>query len=63
MRPNPGLDIETAITELAVGEALVSMMDAQGRPCPTERVYVLPPCSQIGPITPAQRQTLLQFNS
>ena len=60
MRQKPGLDIETAITELAVGEALVSFLDAKGRPGVTERVYVLPPGSQIGPITPAQRQALQQ---
>lgn len=60
MRQKPGLDIETAITELAVGEALVSFLDAKGRPSVTERVFVLLPGSQIGPITPAQRQTLLQ---
>ncbi|HZY18468.1 MAG TPA: DUF853 domain-containing protein [Ramlibacter sp.] len=59
MRQKPGLDIETAITELAVGEALVSLLDAKGRPSVTERVYVVPPGSQIGPITPAQRQALL----
>lgn len=59
MRANPKLDIETAITDLAVGEALVSFLDAKGRPSITERVYVLPPGSQIGPITPAQRQALL----
>ena len=60
MRQKAGLDLEAAITELAVGEALVSMLDEKGRPCETERVYVLPPGSQIGPITAAQRQTLLQ---
>ncbi len=59
MRANPRLDIETAITELAVGEALVSFLDAKGRPSVTERVYVLPPGSQIGPITPEQRKALL----
>ena len=59
MRPNPGLDVGAAITELGVGEALVSFLDTKGRPCPTERVFVLPPASQIGPITPAQRQALL----
>jgi DNA helicase HerA-like ATPase len=60
MRQKPGLDIETAITELAVGEALVSLLDAKGRPGITERVFVLPPGSQIGPITPQQRQALIQ---
>ncbi len=60
MRQKPGLDIETAITELAVGEALISLLDVKGRPSVTERVYVLPPGSQIGPITPEQRQALIQ---
>ena len=59
MRQKPGLDIETAITELAVGEALVSLLDVKGRPSITERVYVLPPASQLGPITPPQRQALI----
>ncbi|HCY15329.1 MAG: ATP-binding protein [Curvibacter sp. GWA2_64_110] len=59
MRQNPKLDIATAITELAVGEALVSFLDDKGRPGITERVYVLPPGSQIGPITPAQRKALI----
>ncbi|WP_394789601.1 helicase HerA-like domain-containing protein [Rhodoferax sp.] len=60
MRQKPGLDIEAAITELAVGEALVSLLDAKGRPSITERVFVLPPGSQLGPITPEQRKVLLQ---
>ena len=60
MRPNPGLDIEAAITELAVGEALISFLDEKGRPSITQRVYVVPPGSQIGPITAAQRQQLMQ---
>ena len=60
MRPKAGLDIEAAITELAVGEALVSLLDTKGRPSETERVFVLPPGSQLGPITPQQRQALLQ---
>ena len=60
MRPKAGLDIEAAITELAVGEALVSLLDAKGRPCETECVFVVPPGSQLGPITSAQRQALLQ---
>ncbi len=60
MRPKAGLDIEAAITELAVGEALISMLDSKGRPSETERVFVLPPGSQLGPITPEQRKALLQ---
>ena len=60
MRPNSKLgDMAQAITELAVGEALVSFLDAKGRPSVTARVSVLPPGSQIGPITPAQRQALV----
>ncbi|MGP1691753.1 MAG: helicase HerA-like domain-containing protein, partial [Giesbergeria sp.] len=59
MRQKPGLDIEAAITELAVGEALVSLLDAKGRPSITERVYVLLPGSQLGPITAQQRRALI----
>ncbi|TFZ04834.1 helicase HerA-like domain-containing protein [Ramlibacter rhizophilus] len=59
MRPKAGLDIQAAITELAVGEALVSFLDAKGRPSETERAYVLLPGSQIGPITPEQRRALI----
>ena len=60
MRANPAIgDMATAITELAVGEALVSFLDSKGRPSVTERVFVLPPGSQIGPITPEQRKALI----
>ncbi len=59
MRPNPKLDLGAAITELAVGEALVSLLDDKGRPGVTERVYVLAPASRIGAITPEQRKALL----
>jgi hypothetical protein len=60
MRQNPAIpDMAAAIMELAVGEALVSFLDEKGRPCVTERVYVLPPGSRIGPITPEQRQALI----
>ncbi|MCE2911773.1 MAG: DUF853 domain-containing protein [Rubrivivax sp.] len=60
MRANPKIrDMASAITELAVGEALVSFLDEKGRPSVTERVYVLPPGSQIGPITPEQRKALV----
>ena len=59
-RANPKLNVETAITELAVGEALISFLDEKGRPGIVERAFVLPPTSQIGPITPAQRTALMQ---
>ncbi|NIF82612.1 DUF853 domain-containing protein [Comamonas sp. Tr-654] len=60
MRPNPGLDIAAAITELAVGEALISFLDEKGRPSVTERVFVIPPGSQLGPITAEQRKALIE---
>jgi hypothetical protein len=58
MRPKAGLNIEAVITELAVGEALISFLDEKGRPTETEQVFVVPPGSQIGPITPEQRRSL-----
>src|SRR5687768_15462772 len=60
MRPNPRLDIETAILELGVGEALISLLDAKGTPGITERAWVLAPGSQIGPITPDERRALIE---
>jgi hypothetical protein len=60
MRPNPGLNIEAAITELAVGEALVSLLDAKGRPSPSERAWIIPPRSRIGPASVAERQAIQQ---
>ncbi|MGB3705173.1 MAG: helicase HerA-like domain-containing protein [Castellaniella sp.] len=63
MRPNPGLDVEAAITELAVGEALVSLLDPKGQPTPTQRVWMLAPGSRIGPATAAERQALLGASS
>ena len=59
MRANPKLDIEAAITELAVGEALVSLLDEKGRPSVTERVFVIPPGSRIGPISDGERKALI----
>jgi DNA double-strand break repair helicase HerA and related ATPase len=59
MRTNPKLDVEQAIGELAVGEALVSLLDEQGRPGVTERAFVLPPGSRIGPITADERKALI----
>lgn len=58
MRPNPGLDVVAAITELGVGEALVSMLDESGRPSPTQRGWVVAPGSRIGPATDAERGRL-----
>ncbi len=60
MRANPKIDATKAILELAVGEALVSFLDAKGTPGITERAWVLPPGSQLGPITPEQRKELIK---
>ncbi|MBX7120123.1 MAG: DUF853 domain-containing protein [Gemmatimonadaceae bacterium] len=60
MRANPTLDIATAILELGVGEALVSLLDAKGTPGITERAWMYAPGSQIGPITPDERAALRQ---
>ncbi|MFN3397066.1 MAG: helicase HerA-like domain-containing protein, partial [Sulfurimicrobium sp.] len=59
-RANPGLDVEAAISELGVGEALVSLLDEKGRPLPVERALIAPPRSQIGLIAPQQRQAIIQ---
>ena len=59
MRANPKLDTEKAITELGVGEALISFLDEKGRPTMVERAYVLPPRRRIGPITPEERKAVM----
>jgi hypothetical protein len=58
-RPNPQLDTAQAITELAVGEALVSFLDEKGRPHMVERAFIIPPASQLGPISDEQRKECL----
>jgi hypothetical protein len=55
-RQNPNIDSEQLITELGVGEALVSVLDADGRPTPVEHVYIKPPESRIGPLTDEERR-------
>jgi hypothetical protein len=59
MRPNPKLKIAAAITELGVGEALVSLLDEKGRPGVTERAFVVPPGSQLGPLAEAERRAAI----
>jgi hypothetical protein len=54
-RPNPAFDTEKVITELGVGEALVSVLDDRGAPTPVERVLIRPPQSRLGPLEPAER--------
>ncbi len=56
-RENPGIDTKTVITELRTGEALVSVLDAEGAPTPVEQVLVRPPQSRIGPASESERQT------
>lgn len=58
-RPNPQLDTAQAITELGVGEALVSFLDEKGRPGMVERAFIIPPASQIGPISDAERSEII----
>ncbi len=59
-RQNPKLDVEAVITQLGVGEALVSLLDEQGTPGIVERAIICPPRSQVGPISPAQRQEIIK---
>lgn len=59
-RANPKVDVKTVITELGVGEALVSFLDEQGRPVPVERAFVCPPGSRIGPATDAERHQVIR---
>ena len=58
-RANPDLDVETVITELGVGEALVSFLDEKGRPNVVERAFILMPGSQIGPISDEERRAII----
>jgi len=58
-RSNPNLDVEKTITELSVGEALVSFLDEKGQPGIVERALILPPHGQIGPIAPSERQQII----
>ncbi len=60
MRANPAFDAAAAITELGVGEALVSFLDDKGRPAVVERAFVLPPASRLGPLTDAERRQAIQ---
>jgi DNA helicase HerA-like ATPase len=59
MRANPKLDTEQAITELAVGEALVSFLDEKGSPTVVERAWIMPPGSRIGPLTTEERAAII----
>ncbi|HWL46441.1 MAG TPA: helicase HerA-like domain-containing protein [Sphingomonadaceae bacterium] len=57
-RANPNIDVATAITELKVGEALVSLLQPDGAPAPVARTLIKPPCSRVGPLTVKERAIL-----
>lgn len=59
-RPNPAFNTEDVIGQLAVGEALVSFLDADGAPRIVERALIVPPQSQVGPITPEERAVVMR---
>ncbi len=59
-RPNPAFETEEAITQLNTGEALVSFLDEKGAPQVVQRVDILPPQGQIGPITPSEREQFIR---
>ena len=60
LRPNPAFDTVTAITELRIGEALVSMLDIQGSPMPVERALIYPPHSRMTPLTTEERGQIIR---
>jgi hypothetical protein len=62
-RANPGVDVATAITELKVGEALVSLLQADGAPTPVERTLIKPPASRVGPVMLVERGVLIQTDA
>lgn len=62
-RPNPDLNTERVITELGVGEALVSTLEGKGIPSVVQRTLIRPPCSRLGPITQAERRALIQSSA
>src|SRR5919109_1652506 len=62
-RQNPDLDVEAAITEVGVGEALVSLLDDKGRPTVVDRALICPPQSQLPPLTSAERDSIIKQSS
>ena len=60
MRANPEFDAATVITELGVGEALVSFLDEKGRPHIVERAAIIAPDSRLGPLSPAERKAAIE---
>ena len=62
-RANPGVDVATIITELKIGEALVSLLQPDGSPAPVERTLVKPPASRVGPITADERKVMIETDA
>ena len=62
-RTNPAIDVATAITELKIGEALVSLLQPDGAPSPVQRVLIKPPASRVGPITAEERNIILSTDA
>lgn len=62
-RANTGVNVATAITELKVGEALVSILQADGSPSPVERTLIKPPRSRVGPVAPDERRVLIETDA
>ena len=62
-RQNLELDVEAAITELGVGEALVSFLDEKGRPNIVDRALIYPPQSQLPPLAQAERESIIKQSS
>jgi DNA helicase HerA-like ATPase len=62
-RPNPAIDVAQVITELKVGEALVSLLQADGAPSPVERTLIKPPSSRVGPLTPEERGIIVSTDA
>jgi DNA helicase HerA-like ATPase len=60
LRANPKLDVEVAITELEVGEALVSLLDDKGRPAIVQRAFIAPPGCRLGPVTAEERAAVIR---
>ena len=62
-RPNPAIDVASAITELKIGEALVSLLQPDGSPEPVQRVLIKPPSSRVGPLTPEERKLIIETDA
>ena len=62
-RANADVDVATAITELKVGEALVSLLQADGSPSPVERTLIKPPCTRVGPLTLVERKVIIETDA